>query len=250
MGKPNRHVFIGFVVVLAIIALFIWSVAGGYEPASDNEPALWIWLGLLGLMLVFLVLVGHGMKGLFGGILVDERNRMSLSRLQMSLWTVLVLSAYLTAFLANIADERPNPLDVTIPKELWLAMGISITSLVGSKLVTAEDPAVERRAPEEPGPRRTAPARWSDLFAGDFKQDAQFVDLTKVQMFFFTLVLVLGYAAAVGHEFVEIGGRDEGIGALPKLDEAFVILLGISHAGYLTRKAVGPEGVRAGRPRD
>jgi hypothetical protein len=55
-------------------------------------------------------------------------------------------------------------------------------------------------------------------------------------MFFFTIVLVIGYGVATGEQFVN--STANGIGALPKLDEAFVILLGISHGTYLTRKAL------------
>ncbi len=256
--RRRVHIAVGFGIVILIIVLFVGSLREWYNPASKDEPALYIWLGMLALMLGFLLNLGSGMKGTIGGVLVDERNRMSLSRLQMALWSVLVLSAYLTAFLVNIADERTNPLDVAIPKELWLAMGISITSLVGSSLLLTRDGTTVEPTSPPPGapPPRAGKPGWGDLFVGDFVKNVQFIDLSKVQMFFFTLVLVLGYAAAVGDTFVDIGTMDvsgkseKGVEKLPKLDEAFVILLGLADAGYLTRKAVGPEGVRAGRRRD
>src|SRR5262245_33529876 len=41
---------------------------------------------------VFTTVAGQGTVGLWRGVLVDERNRMSLSRLQLVLWTIVVLS--------------------------------------------------------------------------------------------------------------------------------------------------------------
>src|SRR5690242_9175502 len=87
------------------------------------------------LMALFTTIAGHGVVGLWHGVLIDERNRLSLSRLQMVLWTIIVLSGFLIAALWNISRGVDAPLEINVPKELWLLMGISVTSLVGSPLI-------------------------------------------------------------------------------------------------------------------
>ncbi len=74
----------------------------------------------------------------------------------------------------------------------------------------------------------------SELFKGDeMGNDAQ-VDLAKIQMFYFTLILVFVYAVALGNSLAGC----EAIAQFPDLDPGMIAWLGISHAGYLTSKAV------------
>lgn len=54
-------------------------------------------------------------------------------------------------------------------------------------------------------------------------------------MFLFTVVLIVGYALALANLFAREGVFFEG---LPAVDSAVVTLLAISHAGYLTKKAI------------
>jgi hypothetical protein len=235
------HTLLTLAVVIAIGVLVVLADLERFNPASSSEPALWIWLALVVLMVGFLLVVGDGVTGRVAGVLIGERNRMSLARLQMALWTILVLSAYLAAILVNVASKRAEPLTISIPTELWLAMGISTTSLLGSRLILGQESRLEaqqgvstvQRLDERDTP---ADANVSDLFCGDFEAGKTLLDLTKVQMFFFTIVLILGYGVATAELFVNASSA--GIGALPKLDEAFVILLAISHGTYLTRKAL------------
>ena len=60
---------------------------------------------------------------------------MSLSRLQMFLWTVLVLSGLMTAAISNVATNQTDPLTIALPQELLILMGISTTTLVATPLV-------------------------------------------------------------------------------------------------------------------
>ena len=75
----------------------------------------------------------------------------------------------------------------------------------------------------------------ADLFQGDEIGNAAHLDLGKVQMFFFTLVMVFTYAAALAHTFFNVSS---GITELPALDQGMVTLLGISHADFLANKAI------------
>jgi hypothetical protein len=219
-------------IVGLIVALAIWAATSKTLLKDlDGRLPVWTFIALAALMLIFAALVGWGITGNVGGLLMDptKGRRMSLSRLQVLAWTFLVLSAYLNAFMVNISGGFPNPLDVDIPGELLVAMGISVGSLVGAKIVLAvkesNDPTAVYKSPA---------ARWGDLFQGDTPETAGSLDLGKIQLFYITIALVLGYAIVVATGFAHVTSKIE---SLPQLDQAFVALLAISHAGYLTTKA-------------
>jgi hypothetical protein len=96
---------------------------------------LWAWVVTLGLLALFAAIAGQGITGYWRGVLIDGRNKMSLSRLQTALWTLVILSAFLTAALVNIRSGQADPLSSAIPTGTWILLGISITSLVGSPLI-------------------------------------------------------------------------------------------------------------------
>lgn len=215
------------------------------------------------LMLGFVTVAGRGVTGLWRGALVDDRNKMSLSRLQLTLWTVVILSAFLAGALTNIGDVGgANPLAIAIPEPLWLLMGISTTALVAAPLIRSTKRDVRpRESDEQSGTvqaqltlvahqrgldpdevttrgvevvnRRPQDARWCDVVQGEEIGNGPHLDLGKVQNLFFSLVLVIAYAAVLVAEFRE-GGPVLG---LPALDSGMVTLLGISHGGYLACKA-------------
>ena len=79
-----------------------------------------------------------------------------------------------------------------------------------------------------------ADARWSDLFMGEEVGNAAHLTMSKLQLFYVTLVVALAYATALGSLFVH-GGP---IAAFPALDNGLIALLGISNAGHLASKAI------------
>jgi hypothetical protein len=250
--------------MLVVVLTLIFGV--GLVPPNTIIPGfmpplhgLVVWLIITGLMMACFVLIGHGTTGLWAGLLIDPRNKMSLSRLQLCLWTVVVLSAFLTVAMINIrADPSGDPLDIGVPSQVWGLLGISTTSFVTARVIKSQkknlnvtDKAKEQtvqamdRVGENPG-KLAEPqgalvaykdpdcAKVSDLFKGDEVIAAAYFDLSKVQVFFFTLIVVFAYAAEVG---AMLYGASS-IPALPDLSTGIVALLGISHAGYLTSKGV------------
>ncbi len=230
-----------------------------------SHSRLWAWLATLALLIAFATIAGQGITGCWSGLLIDERNMMSLSRLQMFLWTALVLSAFLTAALSNIASKQTDPLAIAVPVELWALLGISTTSLVATPLVLnskktaalSEAEATQQKSDlaqiasqrKQTGKagcdvvshqgklvRYSRPeyAHFSDMFKGDEVATGAHLDLSKVQMFYFTLILVLAYAVALGTMFAASSGS---ITTFPAVDASMVALLGISHAGHLVRQA-------------
>jgi hypothetical protein len=225
-----RHT-VALVAILAAIAVLGVALPWAAHGASGYRHArLLAWLATLALFTGFALVVGHGLTGLARGIFVDDRNKLSVSRLQMFLWTVLVLSAYLSASLANVGLGAVEPLAVRVPQPLWLAMGVSTSSLVASPLVLHRvkgKGVALNDAPHE--------SRWTDLVRGEERGFVNVVDLGKLQLLLVTVVLVLAYAIVVGHALADDGKI---VTSLPGIDDAFVIMLGISHAGYIAKKAV------------
>lgn len=223
-----------------------------------EERRVLLWVVVLLLVTAFAVVAGHGITGYWRGVLIDQRNKLSLSRLQFAAWTVVVLSALLSAVLGNLALGWERPLDIRIPQELFVIMGISTTSLVASPALLSSKrdrkPAPEVKgaallALKEQGYRDlyeggstilvantdAARARWADLLKGDELGNAAVLDLGKVQMLIFTFVLILAYGGALVAQF---GVADGPVTSLPEIQEGMNVLLGISHTGYLSAKAV------------
>ena len=189
-----------------------------------------------------------------GGLLIDNLNRISLSRFQLTVWTTLILGTLVASAIGNILAGAKSPLSIAVPQQIWLVLGISTTSLVGSPLLQApkadrppNGAQLELMASQIPNatvlPDYTgllvsksspADASWADLFKGNEVGNFTYLDLAKVQMFFFTLVLVAAYGVAVAHMLLA-GGT---ISSLPDFDPSMTALLAISHGGYLVNKAV------------
>jgi cell division protein FtsL len=256
--KPTHTVaLLALIAAIFVVGLIPSNqVIPGFNPP---EHGLVAWLVIMVLLGACCVVIGLGTTGLWRGLLIDSRNRMSLSRLQLVLWTVLVLSAFLTVAMFNIReDPMADPLNIEVPAQVWGLLGISTTSFVtaatiksqkknlevtrGAKDKTTEaldkvgedsnklaDPQGALVAYEQP-----ENASVSDLFKGDEVISAAYFDLGKVQVFLFTLIVVFAYAAEVGAMLYST----RIISALPELSTGIVALLGISHAGYLTAKAV------------
>lgn len=220
------------------------------------------WLVALGGIVFFSMVCGQGVTGRWTGVLIDERNVMSLSRFQMFMWTVLILSGYIAYALVRAYQlgHVADALDVPVPGELWGLMGISATSLVGSPLIIgakeqkpADDAEVAQtfdllvkqgddahqltNAGQVFVNRDIKAARWSDMFTGEEVGNAAHLDVARLQMFFFTIVLGLGYAILLGGTFENVTEITV-TSALPSLSQGMTMLVLISHGGYLTAKAV------------
>ncbi|HMI20861.1 MAG TPA: hypothetical protein VK533_15100 [Sphingomonas sp.] len=215
-----------------------------------------MFLAVMALMFGEFMLIGWLINGRPAGAFIDNRNRISLSKLQAAAWTVVVLAGFATAAAFNIAtamyeDNSISALAIVIPNELLLAMGISATSLVAAPaLLTlkSQQPEVQGAlaiAKDKMGTAitsngklvlRDAPkdASWSDVVTGEEVGNAGSPDLGKIQQAAITLLLLGCYVAYV---YADLAGSQETVTSLPTLDKSFVWLLGISHASYLAYKA-------------
>jgi hypothetical protein len=215
-----------------VVAIF---VLGWFVPTSAR---LWAWLPSLVLLALFIGVAGHGITGYWRGALIDEQNKISLSRLQLAAWTAVVLSAYVTAALGNIAHGAGDPLGIRIDSQIWILLGISTTSLVGSPLLKSnkriQGLLLRSSAPGD--------SSWADLFRGEESGNEGLLDMAKVQMFYFTVIAVVAYGTALG---LLMANKSFPFDAFPGLSSGVLALLGISHAGYLTNKVI-PHGLAPG----
>jgi hypothetical protein len=389
-AKANRtNIILGILLLVAIMVMAgIWVLSsGGFAVVAGwlrgVDPVIY-WIGVIALMLAMLGIIGHAAANVWLGALIDFTNTMSLSRLQVTLWTVIILSAYLVIaiprifgsmtpieqlpsddpflkqceqgrsaeFHPTVADCGGGPLQITFPPEVLLAMGISLAAFAGSHLIqgaksnqqldlgarmtqkdkaqdrvaiaqTAYDTAVEAdnkslsdqiifqneydladAAVKNASPSVTddlksklnaaklkldavqlrrqqtqgdktlaqtalnaaqealdnatkeeqaalteaegklhrnenpAQANWSELFRGNEITNYQQVSMGKVQMFFFTWVVLLAYAAAIA-ELLHSGSsllNPLGV-AFPAFSQSLVALLALSQGTYLVNKA-------------
>jgi hypothetical protein len=239
-----------FLCLAALLGALLFAV---------NRLMLPAWLMALLALAVFAFACGKTVTGRWLGALIDERNVISLSRFQTVLWTLLVLSAYLTAALYNIFSGQALPLKIEIQEELWWLIGISTASLVASPLIlntkaekvpdAAEVNKTLDALQSQNGADSSAAtkghimvntdisgARWSDMFTGEEVGNAAHMDVARLQMFLFTIITVIAFGVVLAHMFA--GDLSHGIASLPTLDKSMVALIAISHGGYLTSKAV------------
>ena len=240
---------VALLVAIAVLLIVVPSYGLQYRGG--------VFLVVLVLLAAEFALIGWILKDRPMGAFIDNRNRISLSKLQAGAWTVVVLAGFATAAAFNAAaqighSETITALAVIIPGELLLAMGISATSLVATpgllsmKANEEPDKKVKDAALKAPGStlvpdqgklannKDPTDASLGDLFTGDELGNYDSPDLGKIQQAFITLLLLGSYVAYV---YAQFSGTAPTVDQLPGLDKSFVWLMGISHASYLAYKA-------------
>ena len=96
-------------------------------------------------ILIFLVVVGAVIARRAPGVLIDSRNKVSLSQFQIVLWTWILLSGFITIALARVFAGVEDPLGVTWDQHLWGLLGISLGSAVSAGLSRASRRERSRR---------------------------------------------------------------------------------------------------------
>jgi hypothetical protein len=140
-------------------------------------------------------------------------------------------------------DCTPQPLNIAFPNEIWLALGISTVSFAGSSLIK-HNKRNKYKAGLQTNPQtaivlyKAKEPKLRDIFYGDDEANKDSIDLSKVQMFFFTAALITVYVFAIGSFITnEELIRAPHIFEFPTFSTSMTVILGISHAGYLFVKA-------------
>ncbi len=224
---------------------------------SANIAIIGTWIVVFLIMIGFLAIIGKKITKRKTGALIDEKNKFSLSRLQIVIWMLVILSAYAAACLYNMYFKNQNPLTIALPEEIWVLMGITTTTLVGSPLILnskkekpdKKERDMNRATLKEKNPeiditqltnknlvmfkKDPSAADITDLFRGDETGNFAQIDIGKVQLIFFTSILAIAYSASILNLFTQISGS---ITNFPEFDTGMTALLGISNAGLLGYK--------------
>jgi len=231
---------LGLVILFAVFMAapkFMPSIEGAYLASVLSLGAM-------------LVLIGMFVVGRPLGILVNERNLMSLTRFQTVLWTVLISASFSTLLLHAIYNgQDPTQLvKEAMRPDLLALMGISYASAVTASAVQAGKSGKEAtaaavqksQAMNGPGADKQGVlycnadikrAAITDMFEGDEVSDAHLVDMAKVQMFFFTIVSAAYFISRMWPVTLPVS-------LVPQVPTNLIALMGISHAGYLGSKAI------------
>jgi hypothetical protein len=221
-------------------------------------------LGIAGLAIA----LGLGAKGRIAGIWIDERNRVSLARAQVTLWTIVALGGFAAIALFNVGLGGSTAFP-QIPASIAAALGIAFASpMISALILNTKDFGTKGSASDSilrvgklaPGDKdfsnrggslemasagpleiRANPSEASlaDVFVGELVSEANEVDISRLQNVVLTATLVLGYLAMLVDQLRSIPAESllSGLPSLPDPGGAFTSVLLVSHATYLGTKA-------------
>jgi hypothetical protein len=188
---------------------------------------------------------------------------MSLSRLQLIIWTGLIVSGFFVIAIVRIKSaDVDQPLSIGIDWQIWTLLGISATSFVGTPLLYGNKMTEEPKDPEKVEENTAShfsdetaqqvannrvgilyananieDARFTDMFQGDELVNTHLVDVAKLQMFFFTIVVAIAYGMQL-FQLIAYDDLTQSDIHLPELQNGLLALMGVSHASYLGSKSV------------
>ncbi len=207
--------------------------------------------------------VSRALTGSALGFALSGQNRYSLSRAQVTAWTIVVFGTLLGFAEWNLIAHPGEALSIDIPNPVLAMLGISIFAAVAAPAITSvkaqatqatDDQLATAKARSavagqpEPTLRAVGPvvanehpsnASWRDLFTGDDVSVAGLVDISKLQQAALTVIILAIYFAMAMRSF----NSGKAISTLPEVGESAAYLLAISNAGYLAYKAVPKAGV-------
>jgi hypothetical protein len=216
------------------------AIAGYLWPLGSNAHlSLFMpFILTMGSILLLMLAAGLATKGLWFGVLIDDRNRISMSRTQQVAWTTLLIAAmaimgwFNAAGISLIDQSAQSAWDLFpyMPGALWAALGINLvaTPYLSDVILDRKDPqrTAALRDPQSPDGASdpTAPpglmvrqfvqparldingssseASWTDLITGETKGSERELDVSRIQHLVISGTLLTSYfmslAAAVG----------------------------------------------------
>ncbi|TBR30080.1 MAG: hypothetical protein EPO10_04685 [Reyranella sp.] len=206
---------------------YLTGVRSAAGSVSILVPFLMLVCGIAGVT----VALGLGTKQRVAGVWIDTRNRMSLARAQVTLWTIVALAGYGVFALFNIgfsgiagpsavaaganaaeaADIAQFGAFPLIPASVAVVLGIAAVSpMLSALILPTKDADLSVRGSEADLRRRGAPffgaesegldkrpsphlASIADIFMGEEKVNADTVDVSRLQNVVITVTLVLGF---------------------------------------------------------
>ena len=232
MSKVNDKVnsIWGCVIPIVLLLLLLSLQKAGF--------ALLLWFCIAGILIFILMILSWSGTRAYFGFLIDERNKVSLSRLQFIIWILLILSGYLTGALWNLLKGQPDPLLIAIQPEIWIILGMAAISLIASPLIKSAKEGSRRNGTIQFLKSR-GDARLKDILMGEEEGNFFVIDIAKIQLLFFTMIFVSVLAIMLFQQFLALDfDIPTKVTQLPTIEQSLLTLFGISHAAYLMSKAV------------
>jgi len=166
---------------------------------------------------------GAGFSKLYEG----ADGRLSTSKFQFFLWTVVVVFSYAALYTLKLSlpGSRFEALP-SLPENLMIALGISILSASAAKAIT-----VSYINTNKISKTTISSARFGQLFQDDSGKP----DLSKLQVLAWTFIALATYLIAVGHNLASHNPE------LPDIDKSLMALMGLGHGAYLATKATSTD---------
>ena len=190
-----------------------------------NNPYVIAFLVMVGLWLINSVLTRsfNPLK-----VVQGEDGRPSTSKLQIWLWTVVVLFSYVAIYAARVAAGQVDPIN-ELPANILIALGLSVVTATAAKGITVSQ--LQSGDIVKPPPTR------ANSGPGDIvKEDDGSLDLSKIQMLMWTVIAIGVYLINVGVE-IKAPPHDK----LPDIDAALMVLMGLGQGAYLGKKLVSTD---------
>lgn len=160
--------------------------------------------------------------------LADGRDgALSTSKLQWLVWLAVIVFSYTVLWVARASAGRYVAIS-DVPANVLAVLGISTGSAVLAKGITVAQISNGQTAKANAAGGNPAAS------GGALSDDDGVFDLGKVQVVAFTAIAVIIYLATLLHRL-----RTNPVNtALPNIDSSLLVLMGISHGGYLGKKLV------------
>lgn len=169
--------------------------------------------------------ISQNEHGLLSGLLVGKDNRLSISKFQSVLWTLVAVTSYITLEIINLFYG--TPINKDIPPNLLALIGLNATTMILAKGISSH------LANKGNLKTTSAYSSVSDLYMND---DNKNPCLMKFQMLCWTVVAVVVYFIKF---FKQFSGEVNSIG-FPDVDSALLYLMLIGQGIYLGDKAISP----------
>jgi hypothetical protein len=213
----------------------------------------WQWIAVLFTFLALCIIAGILVNGRADGILISDRNRLSLERFQWVAWLVILLSGYFIEAIWNVAHGFNFP---SMQQDLFVLLGIVSASPIVSNLIVdtkkrapegssnlqrqAVQPLAMGDSPAQKGSmdvnKSVAEASWADLYLGEEAANRYVVDISRLQKLVVTIMLLVTYVSWLWKTLGTVPISSAGF-SMPDAGDQFIWLVGISHAAYLGYKA-------------
>ena len=212
---------------IVVLVLVLAGLAGVWVGWVQLSPALW------GVSAVALFWLAFGvMSGPFNPLRWVEGadRRPSTSKMQFLVWTVAALFSYVAVYAARYPAEVLND----VPRNVLVAMGFSVTTMVGAKGITAAYAASGRISKSTPEQLAATGQRTAIGLGALVQDDAGVVDLTKIQMLAWTAIAVFVYLTDTMRLLQTVGGPTR----FADIDASLMVLMGLGQGAYLGKKLV------------